>query len=66
MWNNDVKQIGMKMKPETFFFELLQNNIPQADSDESEERSMSNGEFIAAIFVTCGVLCISVAAFHLL
>jgi hypothetical protein len=56
----------MKMKPETFFFELLQNNIPQADSDESEERSMSNGEFIAAIFVTCGVLCISVAAFHLL
>jgi hypothetical protein len=53
------------MKSEKFFFELLQNNIPQADIDESEERSMSNGEFIAAIFFVSAVVCGVVAVFHL-
>ncbi len=56
----------MMMRPANFFFRLLKNNIPQADNDESEERVMSNGEFIAAILVTCVVVCISVAVFHFL
>jgi hypothetical protein len=56
----------MMMRPENFFFRLLQNNIPQEGNDESEERVMSNGEFIAAILVTCVVVCISVTAFHFL
>jgi hypothetical protein len=55
----------MKMKPETFFFELLQNNIPQADSDESEERSMSNGEFLATLLITFTFVCAVAAVFRL-
>ncbi|MFZ1977304.1 MAG: hypothetical protein WAV76_05065 [Bacteroidota bacterium] len=53
------------MKTENFFFELLKNNIPQADSDESEERSMSNGEFIAAILIVSVIVCGAVAVFRL-
>jgi hypothetical protein len=54
------------MKTEKFFFELLQNNIPHADMDESEERPISNGEFIAALLIACAVLWGAVAAFRLL
>jgi hypothetical protein len=54
----------MKMKTEKFFFELLQNNIPH-DMDESEERPMSNGEFIAAILIVSTVVCVAVAVFRL-
>jgi hypothetical protein len=54
----------MKMHSENFFFNLLQENIPQENTDEPEEKPMSTGEFIAMLLTTMIILCAAVAMYR--